>query len=63
MLALSCFEKIFEAECDAFGVGIGGVLAQEGDPIAYFSGKLCDSKRKCSTYDKEFYAIIPSLEH
>ena len=63
VLALPCFEKIFEVECDASGVGIGGVLTQEGRPIAYFSEKLCDSKRKYSTYDKEFYAIIRSLEH
>jgi len=50
-------------ECDAYGVGIGGVLTQQSRPIAYFSEKLCDSKRKYSTYDKEFYAIIRSLEH
>jgi len=28
-----------------------------------FSEKLCDARRKYSTYDKEFYAIIRSLEH
>jgi len=63
VLALPCFEKIFEIECDASGVGIGEVLTQEGRPIAYFSEKLCDSKRKYFTYDKEFYKIIRSLEH
>jgi hypothetical protein len=63
VLALPCFDKVFEVECDASGVGIGGVLTQEGRPLAFFSEKLCDSRRKYSTYDKEFYAIIRSLEH
>jgi len=44
-------------------VGIGGVLTQEGKPLAFFSEKLCDSRRKYSTYDKEFYAIVRCLEH
>jgi len=57
------FDKVFEVECDASGVGIGGILTQEGCRLAFFSEKLCDARRKYSTYDKEFYAIIGSLKH
>ena len=56
MLALPYFEKIFEFQCNAYGVGITGILVQEGRPLASFSGTLCDSKQKYATYDKEFYA-------
>ncbi|GJR81877.1 RNA-directed DNA polymerase [Tanacetum coccineum] len=31
-------------------------------PIAFFSEKLNDTRRKYSTYDKEFYAIVRSLD-
>jgi len=58
-----CFNKILEVEFDASRLGIGGVLTQEGKPLVFFSEKLCDSRRKYSTYDKEFYAIMRCLEH
>jgi len=61
--ALLYFNKIFEVECDASGVGISGILSQEGKPLAFFNEKLCDSRRKYSTYDNEFYAFIRCLEH
>ena len=63
VLALPCFDKVFKVECDASGIGIGGILVEEGQPLAFFSKKLCDSKRKYTTYDKEFYAIVRRLEH
>jgi len=53
---------VSKVKCDAFGVGIGGVLTQEGRLIAFSSEKLHDLKRYL-TYDKEFYAIIRCIEH
>ena len=36
-------------------------MSQEGHPIAFFSEKLNDAKRRYFTYDKEFYVIVQSL--
>ena len=58
VLALLDFNKVFQVDCDASRNAIRVVLSKEGKPIAYFSEKLNDSKKKYFIYDQKFYAIV-----
>ena len=62
LIKLLDFNKTFELECDASGIGLGGVLLQDGKPVAYFSKKLSGPSLNYSTYDKELYALVRTLE-
>ncbi|XP_073012262.1 uncharacterized protein [Typha latifolia] len=45
VMRLPDFTKVFEVTCDASGVGIRGILSQEGHLITYFSEKLNEARQ------------------
>jgi len=62
ILALPNFQEPFTIEIDACHDGIGAVLMQQGQPIAYDSKALGEKHKALSIYEKEFLALIMAVE-
>lgn len=60
-LAMPNFNETFVIVTDASGDGIGAILQQQGQPIAFMSRALGVTKKSWSTYAKEMLAIIEAI--
>lgn len=61
VLALPDFTQPLILETDACETGIGAVLMQKGQPIAFFSQSLCPRNQALSTYEKELLALMTAV--
>ncbi|KAL0401378.1 UNVERIFIED_CONTAM: Retrovirus-related Pol polyprotein from transposon [Sesamum latifolium] len=61
VLALPDMLKPFVVETDASDFALGGVLMQDGHPVAFESRKLKDVEMRYSVHEKELLAIVHCL--
>lgn len=61
MLKLPDFTQPFEVHRDASNSAIGGVLVQEGHPVAFESRRLNDAERRYSVHKREMLAVVHCL--
>jgi len=62
VLAVPNFQETFTVETNAFMDGIGAVLMQKGQPVAYLSKALGEKHKALSIYEKEFLALIMAVD-
>lgn len=62
LLAIPDFSKPFKLITDASQIGLGGILIQDGRPIAYESKKFNTAEMNYSTPDRELLAVVHCLK-
>jgi len=62
MLSFPDFSKTFDVHTDASDFQLGGVISQEGRPIAFYSRKLTDTQQKYTTGEREMLSIVETLK-
>lgn len=62
VLQLPNFSLPFELETDASASGIGDILSQQGNHIAFVSKALSMKNQGLSTYEKEYLAILMAVD-
>ena len=51
----------FHIVCDASGVGLGGILMQDGHPVAYESRKMLPAERNYGVGEQELLAVVHAM--
>ena len=62
ILAYPDFNKTFEIHTDASHYQLGGVISQDGKPIAFYSRKLKDAQTRYTTTERELLSIVETLK-
>jgi hypothetical protein len=62
MLRFPNFTKLFEIHTDASHTQLGGVISQEGKPLAFFSRTLNSAQTRYTTTERELLSIVETLK-
>ena len=62
ILAYPDFSKPFTIHTDASHYQLGGVISQDGKPIAFYSRKLNDAQTRYTTTERELLSIVETLK-
>ena len=63
LLVYPKYGQPFDVHTDASNLQIGGVVSQDGKPIAFFSRKFNDAQTRYTTTEQELLAIVETLKN